>query len=332
MVRDLLIPTNSLLRGLLGRISSSSGCALRLLLNTLLHGLSRGLGLLGHAIGLNSVSLSGLLDGVNLVRAVVTDEVGEVLNSSGARVVDRGVLLASLEELDGREACDLVWNVVGSSVDLGNNNLVGVVLVHGSQLVVLGGEGLAVSAPRSVELEKDILLVVHHNILVVLGHNNSDWTLLLLWDRLALDRWLNLASNEVLEKLANLLLADRLGVTGVGVRELLVLGDVLDGEGGPLADLEVEVAGVLAKGGGVDGGEVDLALVLLSDGLEGVGERSALFGGLGEDVGERNAGLESESVSNTSRTMSQSFTYSHVAGVGLRANLANQWSGGGLRE
>ena len=76
-----------------------------------------------------------------------------------------------------------------------------------------------------------------------------------------------------------------------GVWELLVLLRVLDSEGGPLADFEVKVAGVLAEGLGVDGGEVDLALVLLGDGLEGLRESLALFRGLGEDIGKWDAGL-----------------------------------------
>ena len=39
-----------------------------------------------------------------------------------------------------------------------------------------------------------------------------------------------------------------------------------------------------AKGLGVDGGEVDLAFVLLGNGLEFFGERSALFFCFREDV------------------------------------------------
>jgi hypothetical protein len=71
----------------------------------------------------------------------------------------------------------------------------------------------------------------------------------------------------------------------------LVLGDVLDGERGPGANLEVQVAGVLAESGSVDGSEVDLSAVLLGDRLEVGGERLTLLGGLGEDVGEGKAGL-----------------------------------------
>lgn len=49
---------------------------------------------------------------------------------------------------------------------------------------------------------------------------------------------------------------------------------------------------MLAESGSVDGSEVDLSAVLLSDGLQVGGERLALLGGLGEDVGKGEAGLQ----------------------------------------
>lgn len=67
------------------------------------------------------------------------------------------------------------------------------------------------------------------------------------------------------------------------------------------------------EGLGVNGTEVNLALVLLSDGLESLVQLLALLGGLGEDVGEGEASR-------------------HVVSVGLGANLANQRSGGRLGE
>jgi len=59
------------------------------------------------------------------VRPVLLDEVGQVLDGAGAGVGDRGVLLAGGEELDGREALDLVGDVVGGCVDLGDDDLGG---------------------------------------------------------------------------------------------------------------------------------------------------------------------------------------------------------------
>ena len=224
-----------------------------------------GSGLLGHAVGLNLGA--SLLSGGDLVAAVVANEVGESLDGTGTVVLNRLILGARLEELDGGEARDVIGNVVGGSVNLGDGHLVGEGGVLLGQLVVLGCESLAVSAPGGVELKEDVLVVVDNEVLVALGNDHSGTRLLLLGNGVGLDAGLNLALNELLNESADSLLADVLDGTLLGVRELLVLGDVLDGECGPGANLEVEVAGVLAESGSVDGSEVDLSAVLLSDGL-----------------------------------------------------------------
>ena len=144
------------------------------------------------------------------------------------------------------------------------------------------------TAPWCVELDEDVLLVVHNHFLVVLGHDDSHGAILLLWDRLALDAGFELAADKLVTELANDLLSELLLlVQGV----FLSLDGILDGKGGPRANLEVEVLAVLAVGLCVEGGEVDLALVLLGDGLEVLGELLALFGGFGEDVGKGKVGL-----------------------------------------
>jgi hypothetical protein len=48
---------------------------------------------------------------------------------------------------------------------------------------------------------------------------------------------------------------------------------------------------VLTESGRVNGSEVDLALVLLGEGLDLSGKAGALLFGLGEDVGEGDLGL-----------------------------------------
>jgi hypothetical protein len=160
-------------------------------------------------------------------------------------------------------------------------------LEHFTELLVLGSKGLAVTAPGSVELDQNILVGVHDNLIVVLCNNNSNGSIVLLRDRLGLDAGLDLAGNKVVKELGNLLCGEVSALEG----ELLVLLGVLDGEGGPLANLEVEVTGVLTEGLGVDGSKVDLALVLLGDRLEGGGKSLTLLGSLGEDVGEGNTSL-----------------------------------------
>lgn len=246
--------------------------------------LSGSLSLLGHTLGLDIVALNS---GVNLVATVLTDESSEILNSAGTAVLNGLGLAVGGVELDGREALNLIGNVVKSSIDLGDCDLVGEGLVHLTELLVLGSKRLAVTAPGSVELDQDILVGVHDNFVVILGDNNGDRTVVLLGDGLGLDAGVDLAGDKVVKELGNLLCGEVSALEG----ELLVLLSVLDGESGPLADLEVEVTSVLTKGLCVDGGEVDLALVLLGDRLEGSSESLTLLGSLGEDVGEGNTGL-----------------------------------------
>src|SRR5690349_17305826 len=107
---------------------------------------------------------------------------------------------------------------------------------------------LAVTAPRSIELNQDILLIIQNDVIVIPGNNNGYWAILRLWDRLRLDRGIDFASNEIIDERANRLLGElSLLVEG----KLLVLDGLLNSERGPLADLKVEVATVLTEGLGV---------------------------------------------------------------------------------
>jgi hypothetical protein len=240
--------------------------------------LSGSLSLLGHTLRVDIVTLD--LYG-NLVGTVLEDESRQILDSARTSVLDGLSLGVGAVKLDGGETLNLIGNVVGSGIDLGDGDLARVGLVQFTELLVLGSKRLAVAAPGSVELNQNILVGVHDNLIVVLGNNNSDGTVLLLGNGLTLDARLDLASDKVIEELGNLLGGKVRALKG----ELLVLLRVLDGKGGPLADLEVEVAGVLTKVLCVDGSKVDLALVLLGDRLERSGESLALLGCLGEDVG-----------------------------------------------
>ena len=145
------------------------------------------------------------------------------------------------------------------------------------------------TAPWSVELEENILLVIENLGLVVVGNDDGDGTILVLRNGLRLDGRLDLAGNKVVNKLGNASKVDLLGLV-VGV--LGVLANVLDSEGGPLANLKVQVTTVLAESLSINGSEVDDTLVLLSEGLELLGEAGALLLGLSEDVGERDTGLK----------------------------------------
>ena len=282
-----------------------------ILLSLLLGLLSLLLSLLRSSGGslLGTLSLDG---DAGLVLALLLNELDEVLDGAGTLVGDGVLLVTGGEELDGREALDLIRDIVGSSVNLGNDNLVLELRVGvlGAEVVVLGGQSLAVTAPGGVELDEDILLVVEDNVIVVLGDNNGNGAVLGLGDGLRLDARLNLAGNKVLEELGDVVSGQLLLLVK---GELLVLLDLLDGERGELVGLEVQVGGVSTEGLGVNDTNVDLALVLLSDGLERVGKLLALLSGLREDVTKGDTG-------------------GHVVSVGLGANLANQGSGSSLGE
>lgn len=284
MLLQVIVTRHRLLDGLRGLLSLLSH-----LLGRTACGSSRSL--LGHALSFDSLGACGVGGNLDLVAAVVADESSEVFDSAGTRIIDWVVLGASLEELDGRETLDLVGHVVGGSVDLGDDDFVTVLLVQAGQLVILGCEGLAVSTPWGVELKEDVLVVVDDHVLIVLGNHYCDGTILLLWDRLALNGWLDLPRNEVLHEFADVICAQVRGRALLAIGKLLILLGVLNGESGPGTDFEIEVATVLTESGSIDGGEANLALDLLSDGPEVLGDRFALLDGLGEDIGEWDAGL-----------------------------------------
>lgn len=146
----------------------------------------------------------------------------------------------------------------------------------------------AVAAPWGIEFQQDVLVLVNDNVFIVVCHHDLNGTFLLFRDGLGFDAGLDLAVNEVLDESTNVLLGQFLALVE---GEFLVLDGFLDGEGGPFVDFEVEVAGVGAEGFGVDGGEADLALVLLGDRLQFGGQLVALFRGFGEDVGKGDASL-----------------------------------------
>lgn len=133
------------------------------------------------------------------------------------------------------------------------------------------GEGnirFAVTAPRGVELYKNIFLVVNDDFLVIVGHHDLNIALLLLRNGLGLDAWIDLARDEIIDELANVLRRELLALVK---GEFLVLDGLLDREGGPFVGFEVEIGRVGAKGFGIDGGEADSTLVLFCDRLEGLG-------------------------------------------------------------
>jgi len=145
-----------------------------------------------------------------------------------------------------------------------------------------------VSTPWGIELEENIIVVVENDIFVVVGYDNLDRAFLLLRNGLGLDARIDLAVEETLDEMANIIMSDLLGLIE---GEFLILLSLLDGERGPFAILQVEVLGVGAKGLGVDGGEVDRTLVFLSQGLEFFSDLGPLLFSFSEDIGEREVSL-----------------------------------------
>lgn len=109
---------NGLLDSLCGTTSSLSGSG----------------GSLGHAlwdithdlVGRFALILSCNSQNIEMFRSVIFDEVGEVFEGSGSGIVDRRSLCALVVQLDGWEALNLLGNVVGGCVDLGDDNLVAI--------------------------------------------------------------------------------------------------------------------------------------------------------------------------------------------------------------
>lgn len=145
------------------------------------------------------------------------------------------------------------------------------------------------ATPGSVELDEDILAIVEDDLIKLLRDQNEDASILRSRNFLAPEGWLQFASEVVLDERAN---GFGSGVDILGKRVLELLGDILDNECGPLELLKVHSLGVLVEAVGVNPGKVDLALVLLGDGLEGLDNLLlALEERINEDIGQRKSGL-----------------------------------------
>ena len=212
---------------------------------------------------------------------------------------------------------DLVGDVVGGGVDFGDGYFGcegGVFGVEGGELFVFGGEAVdwgvllvslglfffcvwgkgeggyvrfAMAAPGCVEFQENVLVLVD-DLLVVMRHDDLHAAFLFLGDRLALHAGRDLAVDKVLNESADVVMRDLLALVE---GEFLVFDGFLDGKSGPLVGLKVEITCMRTKGLGIDGGEIDLAFVLLGDGLQGLGERFTLFWGLRKDIAKGNASL-----------------------------------------
>lgn len=151
-------------------------------------GLRLELGLLGSAT-------SGLLGS----RAVLADELLHGLGGA-VTVVGEGVgLVVGGVEEEGGEALDVDGGVVLGAVDLGDDD-VGLGLKGLAELLVLRGEGLAVAAPGSVELDEDVLVGVHDDRLEGLADDDGNGAVVVRGDGLRADGGGQLAGDVVLRE------------------------------------------------------------------------------------------------------------------------------------
>lgn len=98
------------------------------------------LGLRGSDIGTLLGLLGAISQAVNLVLAVLLDELDKVLDGARAGVLDGLVLFTGGEELDGGETSDGVGHIVGGGINLSNHDLVSDVAVQSRELFVLGSK------------------------------------------------------------------------------------------------------------------------------------------------------------------------------------------------
>lgn len=102
---------------------------------------------------------------------------------------NRTLLAVARGEVYRREALYfvvVVWHVVGCGVHLGDDQVfLAFVLLAQGQVVRL--HFLTVAAPGSVELDQDVFLGVHDDVVKGFAHHDLDWTLVVLWEWLGLD-------------------------------------------------------------------------------------------------------------------------------------------------
>lgn len=91
-------------------------------------------------------------------------------------------------------------------------------------------------------------------------HDDLDVTFLFFGDGLGFDAGFHLAVDEILDECGHVVVGEFFALIK---GEFLVLHRLLDGEGGPFVDFEIQVAGVGAEAFGVDGCEAEGSFVFL---------------------------------------------------------------------
>jgi len=154
------------------------------------------LGLLGLAAAVEALQFCGRLLGD------VLQEVIDLATSVVAHWLVLGVL-GKPEQCGEAAHVELRRHIVGGGVHLDDGNVLVLQLL--GQLLVDGGQLLAVTAPWGVELDERVLAVVDHQLVKVLGHGHLDGSVVRLGNSLTLDVRLQLVGQQLLNKVLQVL-------------------------------------------------------------------------------------------------------------------------------
>ncbi len=207
---------------------------------------------------------------------MLLQELSEAFNSSVIIEVNGGTLLASGPELNSRETLDANgFSLVSSGVHLSDDEVL-IVLEGFGKFIKDGSEFLAMAAPGSIELNKDVLSVIEDNGIEAFADEDDDIAFLSLGDFLGFEVSLEFTGFPVIEKVKDISFGD----FGIHVKFLEVSSGVVDSDSGEVLAGDTDVLGEsgLEAFSDVSDDNLDLALDLRGDGGENGVEFSSLLG------------------------------------------------------
>lgn len=158
----------------------------------------------------------------------------EAIEFSVTFVVKRAILVVHRVELESGESSDVnVLSLVGSGIEVGNNEAWDI-LEFLSELFPIRSHLLAVTAPWSVELDEDIVVVVDDLIIEGLTDNNLEGLAVISRGLLSLEEWLQVSILEVSNEFLNAFNSESTSISREGVLLHVVVG-VEKTDGGELA-------------------------------------------------------------------------------------------------
>jgi len=139
---------------------------------------------------------------------MLLEEFDESFFSSVTREVNWGFLLVSWVEFDGWETGDLnTLNFVSGGVHLAEDEACNVFESLG-KFVVDWGKGLAVTAPWGVVFDEDVLGFIEDDFLEVQTDDGLDGLVVIFWEVLGLELWLQSAGFPVVEEVDDVFASD----------------------------------------------------------------------------------------------------------------------------